>query len=301
MPSDRKPYNPAGESFDWGPFDVPDSAMGDAQITGWAIDQLQKHCDQPLFLGVGYYRPHIPLWAPSHYFERFNNVEIQLPPASENDLSAVARRWAVGSVTAGSHATVLRFGQWKEAVKSYLACVTFVDQQVGRLIDALDTGQLAENTLIVLWSDHGWHLGEKQHGGKWTDWKCSTRIPLIIVPPKNQAESFAAAGSECKQPVSLLDLFPTLTAACDVSTPEDLDGESLLPLLQNPHQKTDRAAITFFDKGNVTVRTTRWRYIRYADSSEELYDHESDPNEWSNLAGDSTHKSVLHQIRKRAM
>lgn len=304
MPSERKPNNPAGESFDWGPFDVPDSAMGDALITDWAIDQLQKHRDQPLFLGVGYYRPHIPLWAPSHYFERFNNVTIQLPPANENDLSdlsVIARRWAIEPVTAGRHATILRFGQWKEAVKSYLACVTFVDQQVGRLIDALDTGQLAENTLIVLWSDHGWHLGEKQHWGKWTGWERSTRVPLIIVPPKFQTDHFAAAASKCHQPVSLLDLFPTLTEACDIVTLDKLDGESLIPLLKNPSQKTERAAITFFNEDNVTVRTTRWRYIHYADRSEELYDHVSDPNEWSNLADDATHQPVLHRIRKLAM
>jgi len=302
MPSDRKPNNPAGESFDWGPFDVPGSAMGDAQITDWAIDQLQKQRDQPLFLGVGYYRPHIPLWAPSRYFERFNNVAIQLPPASEddlNDLSAVAKRRAVAPVTAGSHATVLRFGQWKEAVKSYLACVTFVDHQVGRLIDALDSGQLAENTMIVLWSDHGWHLGEKQHWGKWTGWERSTRVPLIIVPPKSQTADFSAAGCECKQPVSLLDLFPTLTEACGIAAPDDLDGQSLLPLLQEPHQKTERAVTTFFDEGNVTVRTLRWRYIRYADGSEELYDHKFDPNEWANLARDAAYAKVMYGLRSR--
>ncbi len=301
MPSDRRPDSPGGESFDWGPFNVPDSEMGDTQITDWAIDQLQNTRDEPLFLGVGYYRPHIPLWAPAHYFERFNHVDIQLPVVKTNDLNDlndIAKRWATEPVTAGRHATVLRFGQWEEAVKSYLACVTFVDHQVGRLIDALDAGQLAENTMIVLWSDHGWHLGEKQHWGKWTGWERSTRVPLIIVPPKNQSESFAAAGSECAQPVSLLDLFPTLTEACEVTAPDSLDGQSLLPLLRSPQQTTDRAAITFFDEGNVTVRSVRWRYIRYTDGSEELYDHMADPNEWVNLASDEEHQSVINTLRR---
>ncbi len=302
MPSDRNPGRPGGESFDWGPFEVHDSEMGDTKITDWAIAQLEKNRDAPLFLGVGYYRPHIPLWAPAHYFERFNNVAIQLPPVRHddlNDLSAVASRWAIEPVTAGRHATVVRFGQWEEAVKSYLACVTFVDHQIGRLVDALDAGQLSDNTLIVLWSDHGWHLGEKQHWGKWTGWERSTRVPLIIVPPKNNEGEFAAAGSECHQPVSLIDLFPTLTAVCDMTAPANLDGQSLVPLLQNPQQKTDRAAITFFDKGNVTVRTSRWRYIRYTDGSEELYDHTADPNEWDNVINDAAHTAAIELLRSR--
>lgn len=303
MPSDRNRNKPAGESFDWGPFDVSDAEMGDTQITDWAIEQLQKHRDKPLFLGVGYYRPHIPLWAPARYFERFNNVDVQLPPVREDDLSdlsAVAKRWAVESMTAGSHATVARFGQWEEAVKSYLACVTFVDHQIGRLIRALDSGQFVDNTLIVLWSDHGWHLGEKQHWGKWTGWERSTRVPLVIVPPKNGKDAYAVAGSRCHQPVSLLDLFPTLTEACGVAAPDKLDGASLLPLLQNPQRATDRAAVTFFDEGNVTVRTNRWRYIQYADGTEELYDHESDPNEWENVANDRRFRTTLHDLRMRA-
>ena len=301
-PSDRSPNKPSGESMDWGPFDVPDSDMGDAKITNWAIDRLQEQSDKPFFLGVGYYRPHIPLWAPKSYFERFVGKDMILPPFRDDDLSDLsdlAQQWALEPVTAGSHATVQRYGQWRDAVMAYLACVTFVDHHVGRLIDALDAGEFDDNTLVVLWSDHGWHLGEKQHWGKWTGWERSTRVPLMIVPPKNRAHEFADAGSRCEEPVSLIDLYPTIMELCGADAPDRLDGTSLVPQLRQPDQKTDRAVITTFDPGNISVRTSRWRYIRYADGSEELYDHDADPNEWTNLANSSAHRTTIADLRRR--
>lgn len=287
MPSDRKPNQPAGESFDWGPFDVPDSEFGDTQITDWAIDKLKRGFDKPFFLGVGYYRPHIPLWAPKRFFERFKQAPAKLPPIRSNDLkdlSTTGRKWALEAVTAGSHATVVKHRQWRQAVEAYLACVTYVDEEIGRLLKALDDSKSADNTVIVLWSDHGWHLGEKQHWGKWTGWERSTRVPLIIVPPKNQASQFAKPGSRCDQPVSLVDLYPTLAELCGVKTPDRLSGTSLVPLLRDPAKKTGRRVVTQFDRGNATVRSNSWRYIRYRDGSEELYDHRNDPHEYRNVA-----------------
>jgi arylsulfatase A-like enzyme len=153
--------------------------------------------------------------------------------------------------------------------------------------------------LIVLWTDHGWHLGEKQHWGKWTGWERSTRVPLIIVPPASHATQFARPGSRCARPVSLIDLYPTLVELCQLTAPEALDGQSLAPLLRAPDRPTGRAVVTTFDPGNVTLGTDRWRYIRYADGSEELYDHQSDPNEWTNLAGEPQHESLLREFRGR--
>ncbi|TWT89429.1 sulfatase-like hydrolase/transferase [Stieleria varia] len=303
VPSDRNPDTKEGESFDWGPMAVADSEMGDVKITDWAIEQLSKQHDKPFFMGVGYYRPHIPLWAPAKYFERFENVDIQLPPTLDgdlDDLSPTGRRWAIEAVTAGSHATVVRSNQWRQAVKSYLACTTFVDEQVGRLVSSLKRSRQSENTWIVLWTDHGWHLGEKEHWGKWTPWERSTRVPLIIVPPSAIAAQFAEAGSRCDQPVSLLDLFPTLTDACGINSPKDLHGQSLLPLLKNPGLETNRAVVTLFDEGNVTLRTNRWRYIRYDNGDEELYDVIADPNEWHNLAVVPKHRSELIKLREAA-
>ena len=218
MPSDRKPKLINGESFDWGPLDVLNAEMGDTKITTWAMRQLRAGFDKPFFMAVGYYRPHIPLWAPQKYFQRFDNVEIKLPIVHKNDLAdlgAVGKKWATEAVTAGSHATVVKYGQWEEAVKAYLACTTYVDDQVGRLLSELDNGKYRDNTVIVLWTDHGWHLGEKQHWGKWTPWQRSTRVPLIVVPPRNRAGQFGS-NVTCDTPVSLLDLYPTLMEMCGI-------------------------------------------------------------------------------------
>ncbi|MDG1896014.1 MAG: sulfatase [Fuerstiella sp.] len=302
MPSDRKPMTTDGESFDWGPVDVPESDMGDTRITDWAVQRLRDRGDTPFFLGVGYYRPHIPLFAPSSYFDRFAQAPAQLPSVRQDDLddlSPVARKWAVEPITAGRHSTVVQHKQWRNAVEAYLACTTFVDHQVGRLIDALDHTSFGDNTIIVLWSDHGWHLGEKQHWGKWTGWERSTRVPLIIVPPKKLADEFARSGSRCDAPVSLIDLFPTLTEMCDVTAPGGLEGESLVPLLRDPENVENRRAVTTFDPGNVSLRTDHYRYVRYSDDSEELYDHRTDPHEWQNLAGEPNSRPLLEQLRKR--
>ncbi|MEZ6151236.1 MAG: sulfatase-like hydrolase/transferase [Pirellulaceae bacterium] len=304
MPSDRRPGTPEGESFDWGPLDVADTEMGDTKITDWAIEQLQQGFEgKPFFLGVGYYRPHIPLWAPSRYFEPFPLDAIQLPPYTQDDLddlSSAGKQWALEAVTAGSHATVVKHDQWRNAVQAYLACTYYVDHELGRLIAALDSGSLGDNTLIVLWTDHGWHLGEKQHWGKWTGWERSTRVPLMIIPPKSQASQFASAGSRCERVVSLLDLYPTLLDFCNVPGPEGLDGQSLVPLLRDPKLDTDRYVLTTFDKGNVALRNERYRYIRYADGSEELYDHTVDALERYNLASQPGSAAVLEDLRKRS-
>lgn len=302
MPSDRNPGKPDGESFDWGPWDVPDADFGDTRITDWAIERLGEEHAKPFFLGVGYYRPHIPLWAPARFFERWKRDEIELPKVLAtdlDDLGPVGRKWAVEPITAGSHATVVEHDQWRDAVHAYLACTTYVDAEVGRLLDALDAGRFGENTLIVLWTDHGWHLGEKQHWGKWTGWERSTRVPLIVVPPRSRAAEFAKAGSRCDAPVGLIDLFPTIAEFADVKVPESLAGQSLVPLLRDPDAGDDRIAVTSFDPGNVSLRTSRWRYVRYADGSEELYDHAADPREWRNLAGDDEHRETLRRLRER--
>ncbi|WDI43756.1 sulfatase-like hydrolase/transferase [Bremerella sp. P1] len=304
MPSDRNPDSTEGESFDWGPFDVPDSAMGDAQITSWAIEQLSSSVQKqgpPFFMGVGYYRPHIPLFAPAKYFERFNDAPVKLPVVRRNDLddlSSTAKRWALEPVTAGKHDTVIKHDQWHAAVKAYLASTTFVDAQIGRLVDALDAGEFGDNTLIVVWSDHGWHLGEKQHWGKWTGWERSTRVPLIIIPPKRLSERFAKPGSRCAVPVSLLDIYPTLLELCDLKPSQELDGESLVPLLHRPDRNSDRVAYTSFNLGNISIRDRRWRLIRYADGHHELYDLEKDPHELTNLAGDIKYEKVIKQLER---
>ena len=298
MPSDRKPKERDGESFDWGGFDVPDSDFGDTQITDWAIKKLGGNFNKPFFMGIGYYRPHIPLFAPEKYFERFKDNPGRLPSVRQDDLKdlgVTGKKWAREAVTAGSHETVLKYKQWQAAVEAYLACTTYVDYEIGRLLDALDKSGYAGNTHIILWSDHGWHLGEKEHWGKWTGWERSTRVPMIILPAKNTLKEFRSGG-RCEQPVGLIDIFPTLMELCGLKLPKDLDGQSLVPLLIDPEKDTGRVLKTTFDTGNISLRTGRWRYLRYADGEQELYDLKADPNEWLNLINDPRHAKVKERF-----
>ena len=301
MPSDRSPNDPKGESFDWAALDVPDNAMGDGKITDWAIGELKKHeASKPFFMAVGYYRPHIPLYAPKKYFDLYGGMDIKLPPVQKDDLkdlSPTGRKWALEAATAGSHATTVKHDQWQAAVKGYLACVTFVDAQVGRLLAQLEARGQAKNTWVILWSDHGWHLGEKQHWGKWTGWQRSTRVPLVVVPPAESKDIYAL-GAECDKPVGLIDLYPTLLDICNLPKVARLDGVSLRSMLENPRIASDRLVVTTFDKGNHALSGTRWRYIRYQDGSEELYNRKDDPNEWENLASRKEHASVRERFSK---
>ena len=302
MPSDRSPGDPKAESFDWAALDVPDNAMGDGKITDWAIEQLKaQQAKKPFFMAVGYYRPHIPLYAPKKYFDMYKGLNIKLPTVREddlNDISQIARKLALEAATAGSHSTTIKHGQWQSAVKAYLACVTFVDAQVGRLMATLDSSSQAKNTWVVIWSDHGWHLGEKQHWGKATGWQRSTRVPLMILPPKGDATGRFETDAFCDNPVSLIDLYPTLLDLCGLPEGSKLAGQSLRPLLEKPADKSNRLVITTFDKGNYALSGTRWRYIRYKDGSEELYNRKNDPHEWTNLAGTAKNAPVRKHFAK---
>jgi arylsulfatase A-like enzyme len=299
MPSDRRPEDPGGESFDWGPVDVPDQAMGDTQAADWAIGHLGRPSSGPFFLGVGFYRPHIPLYVPARYFAPFPIDSIQLPPQRDDDLAdlpPIGRRIALEAATAGSHATVVQHRQWQAAVAAYLACVHYVDHEIGRLLDALDAGPHVDNTLIVFFGDHGWHLGEKQHWGKVTGWERAVRTPLAVVPARRDRAAFAA-GRQSAQAVSLIDLYPTLVEYCGVGAPaHPLDGQSLVPLLRNPAAETGRKVVSTIDQVHFSVRDERWRYLRYADGSEELYDLQTDPNEWRNLAGVPAHAATMARL-----
>lgn len=301
LTSERNPTKLAGESFDWGPFDVDDQEMGDTRITDWAMSQLKSNHTKPFFMGIGYYRPHIPLFAPQQDFDVYPPLnQIQLPEVLAgdlNDLGDSAKQWAREPITAGSHQIVQKSGQWREAVRAYLACVTFVDRQLGRLLKQLENSDHAQSTWIVLWSDHGWHLGEKQHWGKWTGWRESTRIPLIVVPPLGDRE--AVRGKQCDAPVSLLDLYPTLVEMCNLPKKKGLAGQSLMSLIRAPEMKVDRKVFTMFNPGNIAITGNEWKYIRYVNGEEELYNLKTDPNEFSNLASLKNHKDRLHTFRAK--
>ena len=294
MPSERSPKDADAESFDWASFDLPDNAFGDGQITQWAIEQLKGHSpEKPFFMGVGYYRPHIPLYAPKEYFDLYPLDSLQLPEVKQGDLDDVpplGQERARSAVTAGTHALVQAHSQWKQAVQAYLACVSFIDAQVGQLLDYLQESPHADNTIIVLFSDHGWHLGEKQAWGKFSGWIHSTHVPLIIAPVG------ATEMPNCKETVSLLDLFPTLVEMAGIPSPE-LDGMSLVPLLENPTQSSERVVQTWIGKGTYSLINKEWHLIHYEDGEEELYNRKLDPLEFNNLAKKEGHAEVIQHLK----
>lgn len=300
MPADR--YWQNKHSFDWGPVDRPDEEFRDARNTRWSIEQLGVDHGAPLFLGMGFHLPHQPLFAPKRFHDRYPPGEVQLPPVIDDDLDDLSRSgrdYALIPTTSGTHASVVKHGQWEEAVSSYLATVSFVDELIGKLIDALDRGPHARNTWIVLWSDHGWHLGEKRHWGKATGWYRATRVPLLIVPPIDSPPAGFQPGRRCDHPVNLLDLFPTITELAGLPGKKGVEGRSLIPLVSDPGADWGDYTVTTFGRGNHAVTTKRWRYIRYFDAAEELYDRKEDPNEWHNLAGDPEQAGLLTDFRKK--
>ena len=235
MPADRTWKDT--HTFDWGPLDLPDEKFRDSAVVSWCRSRLARSYDMPFFLGAGIHLPHQPLYAPKRFHDMYPPESTTLPPRWKDDLkdlSIAGKDYALIPTTSGSHATVLKYKQWRNAVSSYLATVTFVDHLLGGLVQELKRSQHAENTWIILWSDHGWHLGEKEHWGKATGWFRATRVPLIIVPPRSSQPEGFQPGRQCHQPVNLLDLFPTVAAISGVEPGDELEGTSLLPLLKNP-------------------------------------------------------------------
>jgi arylsulfatase A-like enzyme len=268
--------------FDWGPVDAKPADMGDHKLTDWAINHLKTApAEKPLFLAVGYVKPHLPWYVPQEYFDRFPLADIKLPVTKENDLDDVPVSGKKMAGPEGDHAAVLKGDQWKKAVQAYLATISFLDDQVGRLLDGLDQSPRKDKTIIVWWTDHGWHLGEKDHWRKFALWEEATRTSMAIVAP-----GVSKPGSKTNAPVDYTNLYPTLCELTGLPVPEHVKGASLMPLLKDPAAKWDGVAVCTHGKGNHAVRDAQWRYIRYADGTEELYDHSKDPYEWTNLAGE---------------
>lgn len=280
--------------FDWGPIEAAPADMGDYKLTDWAINELRTApLDKPLFLAVGYVKPHLPWYVPQEYFDRFPLDSIQLPTVQSDDLNDVPSSGVRMANPAGDHQAVVRAGQWKKAVQGYLATIAFVDDQVGRLLSGLEASPRAKKTIVVWWTDHGWHLGEKEHWRKFALWEEATRTSLAISVP-----GVTKPNQVCSAPVDYLSIYPTLCDLCGLKTPAHVTGPSLLPLLNNPEAAWDRVAICTHGKGNHAVRDDRYRYIRYSNGDEELYDHKSDPYEWLNLANSDQHAGVKKQLAK---
>ena len=271
---------PGTKNFDWGPISDPDEAMGDYKVTEWAAKELSSKQDKPFFLACGIYKPHLPWYIPQKYFDMYPLDKVVLPIVKEDDLDDVPPVGKKMAITgARDHERVQKYNQWAIAVRSYMAAITFADAQLGRVLDALEKGPHAANTNVILWSDHGWHLGEKLHWRKFSLWERSTRNVLMISAP-----GVTKPGSRCDRTVSLLDIYPTANELFGLPKRDGLEGRSLMPLLRNPTTAWDFPAITTYLKGNHAVRDAHSRYIRYHDGTEELYDRDKDPNEWTNIA-----------------
>jgi len=275
------------------PINANDSDLEDYHIVDYCIEQLQKKHDKPLFLACGIHKPHMPWFVPKKYYDMFPLDSIQLPKVLEDDLSDLPPAGLKMAHPETDHVPMLKSGRWKEAVQGYLAAGAFSDAMVGRLMAAFDKSAYRDNTIIVFWGDHGWHLGEKQHWRKFTLWEEATRAPLFFTVPGT-----TKAGSVCNRSVDFMSIYPTLCDLCGLSIPSHVEGVSMKPLLVDPKAGWDRPGITTHGYMNHSVRTEKWRYIRYADGGEELYDEVNDPMEWKNLAGKSDLNSIKEQLGK---
>ncbi len=284
---------PKAGQFDWGVVNVPDKEMGDWKVVEWASGELRKKQSKPFFLACGIFKPHLPWYVPQKYFDLHPLDKIVLPEVKEDDLDDVPPIGKHLALRSGDHKKVIEHNQWKTAVRSYLAAISFADAQVGRILDTLEKSAYAKNTAVVLWSDHGWHLGQKLHWRKFALWEEATHNVFMIKAP-----GITKPGGICQRTVSLMDTYPTVVEICGLPKKEGLEGVSLMPLLKNPAAPWDRPAVTTYLRGNHSVRSERWRYIRYNDGTEELYDHTKDPLEWTNLAGKREFAAVKKEHAK---
>jgi arylsulfatase A-like enzyme len=283
--------------FDWGEHDV------EKQTDEYTVEYVNKVMqeqpkDKPLFLAAGIFRPHLPFWSPPETFQNYPLDKIRQPPMPEDDLDDVppiGKKMAHTEPFFWNNSTQKPDedpGSLKNLVRCYQASADFADQMVGRLIDQLDKTGRAEKTIIVLWADHGYHLGDKEACVKFTLWEKANRVPFIIVAP-----GLTKPGTRCDRPVSLVDIYPTLLEMAGLEDKTDLDGNSLVPLLKNPELEWE-PAISTMGRGNHAVRSQRWRYIHYSDGTEELYDHDNDPWEWTNLAGKPESQMIIAEHKK---
>ncbi|MGI9474311.1 MAG: sulfatase [Rubripirellula sp.] len=281
-------------AWDWGAYPQDDADMADFQLAKNAAKALHEDFDNPFFMTVGFFRPHVPLFVPPKWFDLYDAEKISLPETPISDLDDLPKNFLGINdyAVAPTHAEVIKHGKQRGMTHAYLASISFVDHCVGIVLNALESGPHLDNTLVVLWSDHGFHLGEKQHWAKRTLWQESTRVPLLFAGPGIKP------GKTCAEPASLIDIYPTLNELCELPQNPRLEGISLVPQIKDPTTRRDTPAITSSYYGNHSIRSRDWRLLVYQDGAEELYDHRNDPNEFDNLAGDPAHKAIRDQLAR---
>jgi arylsulfatase A-like enzyme len=290
--SDRKPANKF--FLEWGKvLNEDEEKMADTIRTEWACDVLRRKHDKPFFAAVGLYTPHFPNYCPAKYFDLYDRDKIKTPAYKADDLDDLPPAIRKAKTARGAiHRRLVEIGAVKDAIHGYLACVSYADAMLGRLMKALEDGSNGDNTIVVLWSDHGYHHGEKMDWGKHTLWQRTSGVPFIWAGPGIER------GASVDATVSLIDMYPTLVAGCGLPVVEDLDGVSLLETLSDPSEAIDRnVLLPGMVPGAYAIINRNWRYIHYQDDTEELYNLREDPNEWYNLAGDIKYKKVKAKLR----
>ncbi|MFI4912204.1 MAG: sulfatase [Sedimentisphaeraceae bacterium JB056] len=279
---------------DWGAIPVENRQTGDWKTSGWVAERLcSNSLTEPFFMAWGCKKPHVPLYAPQKYFDMYPIDKISMPKILDNDLDDVpeaAKKIGSYSWPWKIHESIKKYGKARSFVQAYLACISFVDDCIGRVLKDLENSQYKDNTIIILVSDHGIHKGEKENWSKYTLWEEAARVPMIIKGPDIKV------GSVCFEPVNLIDVYPTLVDMCDLKHLGVLDGQSMEELIDAPGKDFARVSITTYGPNLNSIRSRDWRYIRYADGSEELYNHTKDPYEWHNLASDSQYETIKKKL-----
>ncbi|GAK98021.1 arylsulfatase [Nonlabens tegetincola] len=280
-------------STDWGAFPVQDSLLPDHQSVNWVTERLGRNYNKPFFIGLGFLRVHVPLYVPQKWFDLYPLEIIETPPYKADDLNDIppvgmqindlpmmpSTDWAIEN------------GEWKKIVQAYLACISYVDYELGRVLDALESSQYADNTIIVLWSDHGYRLGEKGTFAKHALWEAATKAPLMISGPH------LPEGKTIDAPVEMLSIYPTLLELSGLPAYERNEGNSLVALMQDNVGLESARAITTFGMNNHAVKMDGYRYIQYEDGKAEFYDHRVDPNEWNNEAANPEYKVQIEKLK----
>jgi arylsulfatase A-like enzyme len=282
---------------DWGPYhpDVALEDVNDGKTAKWAAETLlEGELKEPFFLGAGIFQPHLPNYALQKYFDRFPLDEIEIPEGYlEGDMKDIPKASGKQRHIAWAR-TIRAAGQWKPAIQAYLAATAMTDDLIGQMVGALEKSKYAGNTIIVLWSDHGFQLGEKERWAKYSLWERATRVNMVWVAP-----GMTKPGSTCSKPVNLIDIYPTLASLTGCKPPKgQLEGNDLTVLMRDSKAAWNKTSLTTFGYKNYGVRSERYRYVVYADGSEELYDHAKDKWEWSNLAGNSDYAEVIDKMRQ---
>lgn len=287
-----------GLFLEWGAIpNDREKDMADTQRIEWAVSQLKEEHDKPFFLAIGIYAPHFPNYCPKKYFDLYDPEKIELPPYKEDDLDDLPLKIKrIKTARSRIHKRLEKLDAVDDAIHGYLACISYADAMMGRVLDALDASPYADNTIVVLWSDHGYHHGEKGDWGKHTLWERTSNVPFIWAGPG------IAENAKTDVTVSLIDMYPTLVGLCKLPQPhQKLEGESIAATLAEPASAKDRSVfLPHMNPNEFAIINRDWRYIRYGEDGEELYDVKADPNEWNNVASDPKHAALKSRMRSLA-